>query len=113
MAQLPRPATVDFAAAEEDCGAWEDVLDVDDSDLRISPTSSSSPLHPSTAPHRDNPARPAHDQRIPGPASAFQDSVRLRESGVSPVLGRADSQDADADFLLHPWLCALHFLGEG
>jgi hypothetical protein len=113
MAQLPRPAAVRVAAAEEDCDSWEDALDVDDSDIRISATSSSRPLYPSTSPHRDNPASPAHDQRIPGPASAFQDSVHLRESGVSPVLGRADSQDADADFLLHPWLCALQFLGEG
>ncbi|KAK3126779.1 hypothetical protein QOZ80_7AG0562330 [Eleusine coracana subsp. coracana] len=116
MAQLPRPAAVDVGTAKEDGASWEDALDVDDSDLRLSPLSSSRPLLSSSttaaAPHPDKSSRPSHDQRIPGPASAIQDAMRVQDSGVAPFLRRADAQGVDADFVRHPWLCALQFLGK-
>ncbi|TVU02822.1 hypothetical protein EJB05_51670 [Eragrostis curvula] len=113
MAQLPRPAAVDVSAAEEDAAGWAEALDVDDSDLHLNPPFSSSLLRPSTAaaPLPDKPSALPHGQRIPGPASAIQDAMRLRAAGASPILGRADAQAVDADFLLHPWLSALQFLG--
>ncbi|XP_062188040.1 uncharacterized protein LOC133891340 isoform X2 [Phragmites australis] len=113
MAQLPRPAA-DVAAMEDEAAAWADVLDVKDSDIRID-LPSSRLLRPSTnaTPHPSkSPPRSSHHQRIPGPASAVQEAMRLRSTAASPVLGcAANAQTADADFLLHPWLCALQFLG--
>ncbi|RCV10291.1 hypothetical protein SETIT_2G100700v2 [Setaria italica] len=108
MAQLP-----DSAAA-----AWE-ALDVDDSDIRLGPPSTSRLPRPCSStptahPHQDEPPHPSHHHRIPEPAAAAaQDMTRLRPATGSPpaALGRGDARAPDADFLLPPWLCALHFLG--
>ena len=100
-AQLPRPA-----ASVQEAAAWVDALDVDDSDFHPSPPSSVL-LRPCTTSHH----RPSH-RRIPGPASAVQDAMRLRSPLSSLPAVRADGQTADTDFKLDSWLRALRDLGE-
>jgi hypothetical protein len=97
-AQLPSAA----ASAKE-----ADALDVDDSDLHHNLPSSSVLPRPYTTPHH----RPPH-RRIPGPASAVQDAMRLRSPLSSVPAVRADGQAADTDFHLDSWLRALQDLGE-
>ncbi|CAM0911715.1 unnamed protein product [Alopecurus aequalis] len=98
-AQLPCPA-----ASLKVAVAWADSLDVYDSDLRPNP-SSSVLLRPCTTSHH----RPSH-RRIPGPASAVQDTMRLRSPLSSVPAVRADGQTADTDFELESWLRALRHL---
>jgi hypothetical protein len=101
-AQLPSAA-----ASVKEAAACADALDVDDSDLYHNLPSSSVPLRPSTTSHH----RPPH-RRIPGPASAVQDAMRLRSPLSSVPAVRADGQAADTDFHLDSWLRALQDLGE-
>ncbi|XP_047050988.1 uncharacterized protein LOC124656253 [Lolium rigidum] len=95
------------AASVKEAAAWADALDVDDSDLHHNLPSSSVPLRPSTTSHH----RPPH-RRIPGPASAVQDAMRLRSPFSSVPAVRADGQAADTDFQLDSWLRALQDLGD-
>ncbi|CAN6165762.1 unnamed protein product [Urochloa humidicola] len=112
MAQLPPHAAAAAAAA-----AWDDVLDLDDSDILLdapAPSPTSRSCAAATSSNDDEPPHPSHHHRIPEPAVAAQDVTRLRSVGRSPLaaLGRADARDQDADFQLPPWLCALQFLGK-
>ncbi|XP_066398902.1 uncharacterized protein [Miscanthus floridulus] len=104
MAQLRGPAAAaaaNVAAVKEKTAAWEDALDLDDSDIRFDPQ-----------PQQDKPSHPSH--RIPEPAAAaVQDTVLPRSTTRSPLSsGRGDARATDADFLRPPWLCALKFLGK-
>ena len=110
MAQLrgpPAAAAANVAALKEETAAWEDALDLDDSDIRFDPQ-----------PQQDKPSHPSHHHhhyRIPGTAAAaVLDTVLPRSVTRPPLsLGRGDARATDADFLRPPWLCALQFLGEG
>ncbi|CAN6209820.1 unnamed protein product [Urochloa humidicola] len=114
MAQLPPHAAADVAAAWE-----EDVLDLDDSDIRLdapAPSPTSRSCTATTSSHEDNPPHPSQDHRIPehaASAAAVQDMTRLGSAARSPLaaVGRGVARGPDADFQLPPWLCALQFLG--
>ncbi|KAL6897363.1 hypothetical protein ACP4OV_007059 [Aristida adscensionis] len=111
-AQLPRAAA---AAVAFDV----DLLDVDDSDLLSDwfpspcpPPSGLSRGAGAAVPRPADPPRASGHNRIPGPASAVQEAMRVRPAAGSPAAARADARAPDADFLLHPWRSALQLLGK-
>lgn len=117
MAQLPVPtAAANVAAGKEETAAWEDALDLDDSDIRFDPLPHSFDATTSQPQQDDKPPHPSHHHhhRIPRPATAVQNTVLPRSATRTPLSsGRGDARATDADFLLPPWLCAQKFLGEG
>ncbi|XP_066379955.1 uncharacterized protein [Miscanthus floridulus] len=116
MAQLPGPAAAtNVAAVKEETAAWEDALDLGDSDIRFDPRShpfdaTASQLQEDKPPH---PSHHHHHHSIPGTAAAAVLDTVLPLSVTRPPLslGRGDARATDADFLRPPWHCALQFLG--